>query len=214
MIAADSRIAAGSMVGDGGLKMKEASAPEGGDPSAMANLVGLFMMNSMAEARLSGVGRKEAVPSGPGDDRDLEMKEPKPWEVEGGILRLKKEADAAFDLWGNKFVPGAMDRWLERKAKTVQEAQVPGVGKKVVKRKLPTGLVDYMAEDPFVVLMDIPEEELATKTPAFRQMYDIAKILEAKTREYHQALIDQQQIFGYAMDEDEVPVDESEVAKN
>lgn len=57
-------------------------------------------------------------------DGDLHTKEARrrPWEEEGGILRLKKEANAARDLWDDKFVPGALDRWLELERKGARQA--------------------------------------------------------------------------------------------
>jgi hypothetical protein len=73
----------------------------------------------------------------------------RPWEEEGGILKLKKESMAAMDLWFRTQSPARMAR------KDAQEkAQVLGAGKKkmkVVKSKFPKELIEHMAACPCTV---------------------------------------------------------------
>ncbi|KAG0519898.1 hypothetical protein BDA96_08G026300 [Sorghum bicolor] len=149
-----------------------------------------------------------------GGDRGLKMKKKPIRPEEGGILRLKKEAKAAWDHW---FL-------TRRKAAQPQEedTQAPRVGnkrKKVVKIKLPKEYVDHMAACPFTICADFSDEELARRTPEFREIYAAGRFLETKNREYWNALIAQYNELGYAEDENEVTDDdddeeEEEVVKN
>lgn len=205
--------------GDGGLKMKkEAAAMEGVDTlrrnEGVFNVVGVLAMKSW----------KEAAASEAADDRDLKRKEAiRPAaEEEGGILRLKKEVYAAWDLFfqaqakRRKVREATQEKAQGRKA-TQETAQAPEAGKKrkkVVKNKLRQDYVDSMAARPFSIVPDLSEEKLAKHTPDFREIYAAAKFLELKNHEYWNALIAQQQEFGYAMDENEVTDDDEVVAKN
>jgi len=132
----------------------------------------------------------------------------RPWEEEGGILKLKKESMAAMDLWFRTQSPARMAR------KDAQEkAQALGAGKKkmkVVKSKFPKELIEHMAACPFTVCNDLSDEKLAQRTPYFREVYATVKLFEAKNREYWNALIAQQEELGYAEDENEIEVTDDE----
>ncbi|CAN6236899.1 unnamed protein product [Urochloa humidicola] len=110
------------------------------------------------------------------------------------IRRLKKEALA-----------------LIRKDLDLPEEAQPPVKKrkKVIKRRLPQGLIDYMMKNPFI-LHEIPQESLAKHSQDYLEFYAEEKAIADKVLEYEQALINQYLTKGYAEDQVEVTDDESE----
>lgn len=121
------------------------------------------------------------------------------------LLKLKKEAFEAKDLWKERGVPGALERWVEGKA---QEAQ-PKKRKLLVKKRLPDTLIAMMITQPYLI-EPIPAEELAKKSEPFRQMYTMRKYIDDKMFAYEQTLINQYNNMGYAEDVTEVTDDEQE----
>jgi hypothetical protein len=103
-----------------GKKRKEAGASEGGGTwrrkrnKAMVHLVGLFTKKM-----------KEAVASESGDNGALEKEKEGDNSLfkEGEMLKLREELWEAERLWSEKLVPGALDRWLERKKTTLSPAR-------------------------------------------------------------------------------------------
>nr|CAB3498202.1 unnamed protein product [Digitaria exilis] len=81
---------------------------------------------------------------------------------------------------------------------------------KVVKRRVPQYLIDYMIRTPNPVLDEIPEHELAKRSQAFRDTYAGDKDINDKIRAYFLALLDQYKAQGYAEDESEVTDDDEE----
>jgi hypothetical protein len=208
---------------DRDLKTKEettASESESGDiltkrSETMVNILvgGLLVTKPGAEAQSAGAGtkRKQAsMSSEAGDyhDRDPKRKEASASEdddgalkeegdslfKEGDMLKLREEYWEAALLWEEKLVPGALDRWLERKI-----TQVPGVNKKkkkVVRIITPNAYMDDIIENPDM-MRELSDDE-------YCQSYAIAKFINAKNHAYQQALIDQYHAFGFAYDEKEV----------
>ncbi|CAL4890418.1 unnamed protein product [Urochloa decumbens] len=108
------------------------------------------------------------------------------------IRRLKKEALALI----RKDLP--------------EEAQPPvKKRKKIIKQRLPQGLIDYMMENPFI-LREIPQERLTARSQRFLESYAKEKAIADKVLQYEQALINQYLTKGYAEREVEVTDDESE----
>jgi hypothetical protein len=186
-------------------KRKVVGASEGGGTwrrkrnKGMIHLVGLFAKKM-----------KEAVASESGDDGALNLKK------EGEMLKLREELWEAKRLWSEKLVPGALDRWLERK-KTTQAPAVAGKKKKkkVVRVIFPDNYIDYIKENPSM-MRELSNKEMAKCPERFRQTYAITKVINAKNLAYQQALIDHYQAFGFAYDEKEVTDEEEEmkVVKN
>jgi hypothetical protein len=130
-----------------------------------------------------------------------------------GILKAKKEALAAARLLRFNRVPGGcdiwMDHWREMKAKAAAEAARPvKKRKRVVKQRLPKALIDLMVARPFRSVEDLTPVQLSKRSPEFRQYYALTTFVDAKLRDYEQALIRQYNAQGYA--EDEIEVTDSE----
>jgi hypothetical protein len=130
-----------------------------------------------------------------------------------GILKVKKEALAAARLLRFNRVPGGcdiwMDHWREMKAKAAAEAARPvKKRKRVVKQRLPKALIDLMVARPFRSVEDLTPVQLSKRSPEFRQYYALTTFVDAKLRDYEQALIRQYNAQGYA--EDEIEVTDSE----
>ncbi|CAN6247455.1 unnamed protein product [Urochloa humidicola] len=81
--------------------------------------------------------------------------------------------------------------------------------RKIVKQRLPQGLIDYMMERPYK-LDGIPQHRVAEHSRRFLEFYAKKKAIADKVLEYEQALIDQYLTKGYAEDEVEVTDDESD----
>uniref|UniRef100_A0A0D9WBM1 Uncharacterized protein n=1 Tax=Leersia perrieri TaxID=77586 RepID=A0A0D9WBM1_9ORYZ len=127
------------------------------------------------------------------------------------VLAKKKEAYAAASLQRSKDVPGAMDLWLERQAKAKEEAAA-GIGKKkkVFKYKMSDGLVEAMMRRPHKGVKDLSQEELATRSAAYRHIHTFRQFIDGKMNDYEKTLIDQYIEKGYAEDEMEVTDDDEE----
>jgi hypothetical protein len=197
---------------DRDLKTKEettASESESGDiltkrNETMVNILvgGLLVTKPGAEAQSAGAGRKRKQASTSSEAGDYHDRDPKreasASEDDDGALK-KEEGDSLFKegdmlkLWEEKLVPGALDRWLERKI-----TQVPGVNKKkkVVRIITPNAYMDDIIENPDM-MRELSDDE-------YCQSYAIAKFINAKNHAYQQALIDQYHAFGFAYDEKEV----------
>ena len=130
-----------------------------------------------------------------------------------GILKAKKEAVAAARLLRFRRVPGGseiwMDHWREMKAKeaadeAAEAARPVKKRKRVLKRRLPKALIDHMVARPFRSVEDLTPAQLAKRTSGFRQYYPLTTFVDAKLRDYQQALIRQYNAVGYAEDETEV----------
>lgn len=132
------------------------------------------------------------------------------------ILKKKKESRAAMDLRKLRFVPGGMDnwmdRWMEMKAKLEEEEAARPVKKRkrVVKQRMPKSLIDHMVAVPFTTIEDLTPAQLEKRTPGFRQLHALTTFVNAKMRDYEQALIDQYNALGYAEDETEVTDNEED----
>jgi hypothetical protein len=102
-----------------------------------------------------------------------------------------------------------MDHWREMKAKAAAEAARPvKKRKRVVKQRLPKALIDLMVARPFRSVEDLTPVQLSKRSPEFRQYYALTTFVDAKLRDYEQALIRQYNAQGYA--EDEIEVTDSE----
>jgi hypothetical protein len=132
-----------------------------------------------------------------------------------GILKVKKEALAAVRLLRFKRVPGGMDiwmdHWLEMKAKAAAEEAARPVkkSKRVLKQRLPKALIDLMVARPFRSIEDLTPVQLSKRSHDFCQLYALTTFVDAKVRDYEQALIRQYNAQGYA--EDEIEVTDKEV---
>jgi hypothetical protein len=125
-----------------------------------------------------------------------------------GILKAKKEALAAVRLLRFNRVPGGcdiwMDHWREMKAKAAEAARPVKKTKRVVKQRLPKALIELMVARPFRSVEDLTPVQLAKRSREFRQFYALTTFVDAKLRDYEQALIRQYNAKGYAEDESEV----------
>ncbi|CAN6242777.1 unnamed protein product [Urochloa humidicola] len=81
--------------------------------------------------------------------------------------------------------------------------------RKIVKQRLPQGLIDYLMERPYK-LAEIPQHSVARHSQRFLEFYAKKKAIADKVLEYEQALINQYLTKGYAEDEVEVTDDESD----
>uniref|UniRef100_A0A0D9W895 Uncharacterized protein n=1 Tax=Leersia perrieri TaxID=77586 RepID=A0A0D9W895_9ORYZ len=105
------------------------------------------------------------------------------------VLAKKKEAFAAFSLWSAIDVPGAIDLWLDSQAKA-KEAAAAGIitgkkKKKVIKYKMSNALVEgMMRRHCNIAVQDISEEELATRSAAYRHVHPFDKFIEGKMEDY------------------------------
>ncbi|CAD6333517.1 unnamed protein product [Miscanthus lutarioriparius] len=102
------------------------------------------------------------------------------------LLRFNR-APGGSDIW--------MDHWREMKAKAAAEEEAEATRpvkkrKRVVNQRLPKALIDLM---------------LAKRSREFRRFYALTTFVDAKLRDYEQALIRQYNAEGYAEDESEVP---------
>ena len=139
-------------------------------------------------------------------------------EEEGyGILKASKEAVAAVRLMRFKHIPGGldiwMDHWLEMKAKMAAEEEEAIKNKKrkrVVRRRVPKALIDHMVAWPFGSGNYLTPAQLAKRSSEFRQFYPLTTFVDAKLRDYEQALIRQYNALGYAEDEIELTDIDSE----
>jgi hypothetical protein len=135
-----------------------------------------------------------------------------------GILKAKKEALAAVRLLRFNRVPGGcdiwMDHWREMKAKAAAEEAARPVKKRkrVVKQRLPKALIDLMVARPFRSVEDLTPVQLSKRSLEFRQYYALTTFVDAKLRDYEQALIRQYNAEGYAEDEIEVTDNEGDAS--
>ena len=107
----------------------------------------------------------------------------------------------ASDIW--------MDHWREMKAKAAAEAAAEAARpakkrKRVVNQRLPKALIDLMVAWPFRSVEDLTPVQLAKRSREFRRFYALTTFVDAKLRDYEQALIRQYNAEGYAEDESEV----------
>lgn len=99
------------------------------------------------------------------------------------------------DIW--------MDHWREMKAKVAEEETASPVMKKrkrvvkqrvfymVVKQRLPKALIDHMVARPFRSIEDLTPVQLSKRSRDSCQLYDLTTFVDAKLRDYEQALIQQ-----------------------
>uniref|UniRef100_A0A0D9WPA1 Uncharacterized protein n=1 Tax=Leersia perrieri TaxID=77586 RepID=A0A0D9WPA1_9ORYZ len=128
---------------------------------------------------------------------------------EASEVLKKKEAMAAFPLWSPMDdEPDDIDNWIEEQTK--KAAAGTGKKKKVVKCRLPNGLVKQMIRQPFRTIEVMSEEELATCSESYRQVYTLRKFIDDKWFDDEQTLIDPYNKQGYAEDESEITDDEEE----
>jgi microcompartment protein CcmL/EutN len=120
-----------------------------------------------------------------------------------GILKAKKEALAAVRLLRFNRVPGGSDIWMDHGREMKAKGAVKK-GKRVVKQRLPKALIDLMVARPFRSVEDLTPVQLAKRSHEFRQFYALTTFVDAKLRDYEQALIRQYNAKGYAEDESEV----------
>jgi hypothetical protein len=102
-----------------------------------------------------------------------------------------------------------MDHWREMKA---AEATRPVRKRKVLKHRLPKALIDLMVARPYRSVEDLTPAQLAKCSSGFRQYYPLMTFIDAKLRDYEQALIRQYNAQGYAEDETEITDSEEEDA--
>lgn len=135
-----------------------------------------------------------------------------PWKG-SEILRLKKEAFAADDLWNHyRDVPGGMELWLKAKedAAKAEDFQPKKKKMKIVKTRLTPKFIFMLKTSSLCTVSDITDESLAKKSESLRQMYTMRRYIDGKWTEYLNALVQQYDLLGYAEDEDEVTDDEVE----
>jgi len=109
-----------------------------------------------------------------------------------------------------------MDHWREMKAKAAAEAAAEAARpakkrKRVVNQRLPKALIDLMVAWPFRSVEDLTPVQLAKRSREFRRFYALTTFVDAKLRDYEQALIRQYNAEGYAEDESDVTDDEEDV---
>ncbi|CAL4911880.1 unnamed protein product [Urochloa decumbens] len=118
------------------------------------------------------------------------------------ILMLKREINA--HVHHRREERALEDRVAGKKVRPVEEEADPaGTGKKrkkVVKRKVPQGLIDTMILNPHNPWNGYREEELGKCPKKFREFYAKEKALADKVLEYEHALIKQFRTKGYAED--------------
>ncbi|CAL5098560.1 unnamed protein product [Urochloa decumbens] len=128
------------------------------------------------------------------------------------VLMLKREIKALVDR--RREERALEDRVAGKKVQPVEEEAKPArtgnKRKKVVKRKVPQGLIDAMILNPHDPWNGYPEEELGKRPKKFREFYAKEKALADKVLEYEQALIKQFRTKGYAEDYIEVTDNEDE----
>ena len=132
-----------------------------------------------------------------------------------GILKKRKEAMAAQDLFDLQYVPGGLgtwkDRWSEMKAKMEEEAAPAKKRKRVVKQRFSKALIDHLVVCPFRSADDdLTPAQLAKRSHRYRQLHALSTFVDGKMRDYEQALIDQYNALGYAEDEREVTDNEED----
>lgn len=76
-------------------------------------------------------------------------------------------------------------------------------------RKCPAlgAIIDYIIENP-CMMTELSAKQMAKCSKEYRQSYAMTKIINAKKRAYHQALIEQRSAYGFAYDEVEVTDDD------
>jgi hypothetical protein len=130
------------------------------------------------------------------------------------ILKAKKKALAAVSLLRFECILGGgemwMDHWREMKAKAAEEARPMKKRKRVLKHRLPKAVIDLMVSRPFRSVEDLTPTQLAKCSTKFRQFYRLTTFVDAKLRDYEQALIHQYDARGYAEEEIEVTDSEAE----
>ncbi|CAO2041321.1 unnamed protein product [Urochloa humidicola] len=141
----------------------------------------------------AGLEEESEIKAGAEEPESLKRKESSASEDADAdlIRRLKKEAMALI-------LEDAAEEDLPVKKK-----------RKIVKQRLPQGLIDYMMERPYK-LDGIPQHRVAEHSRRFLQFHAKKKAIADKVLEYEQALIDQYLTKGYAEDEVEVTDDESD----
>uniref|UniRef100_A0A0D3HX57 Uncharacterized protein n=1 Tax=Oryza barthii TaxID=65489 RepID=A0A0D3HX57_9ORYZ len=131
-------------------------------------------------------------------------------KCEGGeILKKKKLALDSMSLWKFKDMPGAIDLWIESRARA--EAAIAAgkkKRKKLFKTRVPNGRVEFMMKHRFSSTEPLSDEELANCSASYRQLYGIAKFIDRKMNDYEQLLIDQYVKQGYAEEETEATDDD------
>lgn len=138
--------------------------------------------------------------------------EASPW-AGSEIVRLKKEAFAANDLWRTQSnVPGGMERWLKAReeAKAAEDAQPEKKQKKVVKTRLTLNQIQTLRAVPCHSADDLPADMLASRLEWLHQMYIMRWYVDGKWADYLNALFKQSDLIGYAEDDDEVTDDDEE----
>ncbi|CAN6290269.1 unnamed protein product [Urochloa humidicola] len=174
------RLGSGSMErGLRDLKIKEASASEGGD----------YPKGNDEAFNFSGLLATKATLTGAEKTREGEV-DASASEV-GKILKLKKEAMLTMATEEDT-----------QSVKTLKKRR------KIVKQRLPTGFLEFLAARPYKPVGDLSEEMLAKRTPQFCKWYATKKAQADKFREYQQALVNQYLANGYAEDEFEVSEEE------
>jgi len=145
------------------------------------------------------------------------LKKTKRSEEGYGILKAKKEAVVAVRLNRFKRIPGGldiwMDHWLEMKAKMAageEEATKTKKRKRVVRRRVSKALIDHMVAWLFGSGNYLTPAQLAKRSPECRQYYALSTFIDAKLRDYEQALIRQYNALGYVEDEIELPDSEED----
>lgn len=133
-------------------------------------------------------------------------------KCEGGeILKKKKLALDSMSLWKFKDMPGAIDLWIESRARA--EAAIAAgkkKRKKLFKTRVPNGRVEFMVKHRFSSTEPLSDEELANCSASYRQLYGIAKFIDRKMNDYEQLLIDQYVKQGYAEEETEATDDDDD----
>ncbi|CAO1945898.1 unnamed protein product [Urochloa humidicola] len=121
------------------------------------------------------------------------------------ILMLKREIKALIDR--RREERSLEDHVAGKKVRSAEESEPAGTRnkrKKVVKRKVPQGLIDCMILNPHNPWNGYPEEKLGKCPKKFRELYAKEKARTDKVLEYEHALIKQFRTKGYAEDYTEV----------
>ncbi|CAL5019281.1 unnamed protein product [Urochloa decumbens] len=129
------------------------------------------------------------------------------------ILMLKREMKALMDRRREEWA--LEDRVPGKKVQSVGVEAMPAAraGKKrgkVVKRKVPQGLIDYIILNPHNPWNGYPEEKLGKSPQKFREFYAKEKARADKLLEDQQTLIKQFRTKGYAEDYMEVSDNDEE----
>lgn len=141
--------------------------------------------------------------------RLIDMKEAGTSEEER-ILKLKRDWYALIDRRDTKLLKPAKSVGAPPEFFEPLLVDPAAKKRKVVKTKLPQGLIDYYILNPRKAYHDIPEEKLRKYSPEFRQDYFQQRAITDKMMEYRRALIKQFRDKGFAYDYKEVFTDDDE----